>query len=67
MPSRCPTTPTGDLVSGEWYTRYLRDLHQEFAAALPVPLILHICGKTLDRMAAIAEDRFRRLPLRLQE
>ena len=53
-----PDHATGDLVSGEWYTRYLRELHQEFAEALPVPLILHICGKTLDRMPAIAETGF---------
>ena len=53
-----PDHATGDLVSGEWYSRYLRDLHTEFAERLPVPLILHICGKTLDRMAAIAETGF---------
>ena len=53
-----PDHATGDLVSGEWYSRYLRDLHQEFAEELPVPLIMHICGKTLDRMPAIAETGF---------
>ena len=53
-----PDHATGDLVSGEWYRRYLRELHQEFAERLPVPLILHICGKTLDRMPAIAETGF---------
>ena len=53
-----PDHATGDLVSGEWYSRYLRDLHMEFAEQLPVPLIMHICGKTLDRMPAIAETGF---------
>jgi [methyl-Co(III) methanol-specific corrinoid protein]:coenzyme M methyltransferase len=50
-----PDHATGDLVSGEYYRRYLRDLHIEFAARLPVPIILHICGKTTDRMGYIAE------------
>jgi [methyl-Co(III) methanol-specific corrinoid protein]:coenzyme M methyltransferase len=49
-----PDHATGDLVSGEYYRRFLQDLHAEFAARLPVPIILHICGKTLDRMEAIA-------------
>ena len=50
-----PDHATGDLVSGEWYSRYLKDLHKEFVELLPVPLILHICGKTLDRMSDIAK------------
>ena len=50
-----PDHATGDLVSGEYYHRYLQDLHVEFAERLPVPLILHICGRTVDRMAYIAE------------
>ena len=50
-----PDHATGDLVSGEYYERYLRDLHIEFAERLPVPLILHICGRTLDRMEYIAQ------------
>jgi [methyl-Co(III) methanol-specific corrinoid protein]:coenzyme M methyltransferase len=50
-----PDHATGDLVSGDWYRRYLRELHIEFAERLPVPLILHICGKTTDRMGYIAE------------
>jgi MtaA/CmuA family methyltransferase len=50
-----PDHATGDLVSGEYYARYLRDLHIEFAEKLPVPLILHICGKTEDRMEYIAQ------------
>jgi [methyl-Co(III) methanol-specific corrinoid protein]:coenzyme M methyltransferase len=46
---------TGDLVSAECYRRYLKDIHAELVERLPVPLILHICGRTLDRMADIAE------------
>ena len=49
-----PDHATGDLVSAEYYDRYLRDLHAEFAARIPCPLILHICGRTVDRMNAIA-------------
>jgi [methyl-Co(III) methanol-specific corrinoid protein]:coenzyme M methyltransferase len=50
-----PDHATGDLVSGDYYRRYLRDVHIEFAERIPVPLILHICGKTTDRMGYIAE------------
>lgn len=50
-----PDHATGDLVSGEYYRRYLRDLHIEFAERIPGPIILHICGKTTDRMPFIAE------------
>jgi MtaA/CmuA family methyltransferase len=50
-----PDHATGDLVSGEYYERYLRDLHIEMAERLPVPIILHICGRTVDRMEYIAQ------------
>ena len=50
-----PDHATGDLVSGEYYRRFLQDIHTEMAEAMPVPLILHICGATLDRMPYIAE------------
>lgn len=50
-----PDHATGDLVSGDYYKRYLRDLHIEFAERLPIPLILHICGRTVDRMEYIAQ------------
>jgi [methyl-Co(III) methanol-specific corrinoid protein]:coenzyme M methyltransferase len=49
-----PDHATGDLVSGEYYRRYLEDLHVEFSERIPVPLILHICGRTVDRMDSIA-------------
>ena len=50
-----PDHATGDLVSGEYYERYLRDLHIEFVEKIPIPLILHICGRTVDRMDFIAQ------------
>jgi MtaA/CmuA family methyltransferase len=50
-----PDHATGDLVSGEYYHRYLEELHQEFAQRIPIPIILHICGRTVDRMPYIAK------------
>jgi MtaA/CmuA family methyltransferase len=50
-----PDHATGDLVSGDYYERYLRDLHIEFAERIPIPIILHICGRTVDRMEYIAQ------------
>ena len=51
-----PDHATGDLVSGEYYNRFLLEIHQEMAQRLRVPLILHICGNTLDRMDYIARS-----------
>ena len=51
-----PDHATGDLVSGEYYKRFLLEIHQEMVERLNVPLILHICGNTLDRMDYIAEN-----------
>ena len=51
-----PDHATGDLVSGEYYRRFLLDIHQEMAERLNVPLILHICGNTLDRLDYIAQS-----------
>ena len=50
-----PDHATGDLVSGDYYRRFLLEIHQEMAERLPAPLILHICGNTLDRMDYIAQ------------
>jgi [methyl-Co(III) methanol-specific corrinoid protein]:coenzyme M methyltransferase len=50
-----PDHATGDLVSAQYYKRFLQDIHKEFAERLPAPLILHICGRTLDRMDYIAQ------------
>ena len=46
---------TGDLVSGQYYQTFLQDIHSEMAERFTVPLILHICGRTVDRMPYIAE------------
>ena len=53
-----PDHATGDLVSGDYYKRYLLDLHIEFADRIPIPLIMHICGRTVDRMEYIAQTGF---------
>ena len=50
-----PDHATGDLVSGEYYDRYLKDIHIEMVERIPIPIILHICGRTVDRMGFIAE------------
>jgi len=50
-----PDHATGDLVSGDYYERYLREMHTQFVADIPIPLILHICGRTVDRMEYIAQ------------
>jgi [methyl-Co(III) methanol-specific corrinoid protein]:coenzyme M methyltransferase len=49
-----PDHATGDLVSARFYDKFLREIHSELVERLPVPLILHICGRTLDRMEYIA-------------
>ena len=46
----------GDLVSGEYYRRFLLELHQEMAERLKVPLVLHICGDSTDRLDYVAES-----------
>ncbi len=51
-----PDHATGDLVSGEYYRRFLLEIHQEMVERLNVPLILHICGYTLDRLDHIAQS-----------
>ena len=51
-----PDHATGDLVSGEYYREFLLEIHQEMAERLKVPLILHICGNTLDRLDYIAQS-----------
>ena len=51
-----PDHATGDLVSGRYYRDFLMELHQEMSERLKVPLILHICGSTLDRLDYIAQS-----------
>lgn len=50
---------TGDLISPKDYVRFLKPIHQEMAKKIPGPIILHICGQTLDRMKDIAETGFK--------
>jgi MtaA/CmuA family methyltransferase len=45
---------TGDLVSAGMYEEFLWALHARLARECKVPLILHICGNTLDRIDLIA-------------
>lgn len=55
---------TGDLVSASGYEEFLFPLHkeltQEFKRRCPrrVPLILHTCGRTLDRVHLFAQTGF---------
>lgn len=51
-----PDHATGDLVSGKYYDDFLLEIHQELVEDLQVPLILHICGRTVDRMPSIAKS-----------
>ena len=51
-----PDHATGDLVSAKYYERFLLDIHTEMVERLPVPLILHICGYTVDRLDHIARS-----------
>ena len=51
-----PDHATGDLVGGEYYRKFLLEIHQEMADRLKVPLILHICGRTIDRRGYIAQN-----------
>jgi [methyl-Co(III) methanol-specific corrinoid protein]:coenzyme M methyltransferase len=46
---------TRDLCSPDAYKTFLTGLHGRIARELPVPVILHICGDTSDRIAMIAQ------------
>jgi [methyl-Co(III) methanol-specific corrinoid protein]:coenzyme M methyltransferase len=46
---------TRDLCAPAAYRTFLKPLHTEIKRSLSVPLILHICGDTSDRIADIAE------------
>jgi len=46
---------TRDLCSPEAYRDYILPIHKEMAKAIKVPVILHICGYTLDRIQYINE------------
>lgn len=47
---------TGDLVAPGMYRDFLWPLHRELAKAIRGPLILHICGDTLDRIPWISRS-----------
>lgn len=53
-----PDHATGDLVNAEYYERFLFEIHCELAERIPCPVILHICGATVDRMDLIAKTGF---------
>ena len=46
---------TSDLCSPAAYREFLQPLHAEIAQQVQVPVILHICGDTADRIGMIAE------------
>ena len=45
---------TGDLVAPEMYRNFLWPLHRRLAGEIRGPVILHICGDTLDRIPWIS-------------
>jgi len=49
---------TGDLVRGTMYRDFLRPIHGELVRELGRPVVLHICGNTLDRIEYIADAGF---------
>jgi len=49
---------TGDLVRGTMYRDFLQPIHLELTNAFACPVILHICGDTLDRIPYIAQAGF---------
>jgi len=49
---------TRDLCSPETYRDFILPVHREIAAELKCPVILHICGYTLDRIEYIRKTGF---------
>ena len=49
---------TGDLVRGTMYRDFLQPIHRELTRTFACPVILHVCGDTLDRIGFIAEAGF---------
>jgi MtaA/CmuA family methyltransferase len=49
---------TGDLVRGTMYRDFLLPIHRELTQAFERPVVLHICGDTLDRIGYIAQAGF---------
>jgi MtaA/CmuA family methyltransferase len=53
-----PDHATGDLVSPKMYHEFLPHLHQEITYRIGAPVILHICGYTINRLDDIAKSYF---------
>lgn len=53
-----PDHATGDLVSPNMYREFLPHIHQEITYRIGAPIILHICGYTINRLDAIANSYF---------
>ncbi len=49
---------TGDLVRGSMYRDFLQPIHREIIQEIGSPIVLHICGNTLDRLGYIADAGF---------
>lgn len=49
---------TGDLVGPKAYRDFLLPIHQDINSIIDKPLVLHICGKTLDRLHYISKAGF---------
>ena len=49
---------TGDLVSPQMYRDFLLARHKELSERIGCPTVLHICGKTLDRLGSVCESGF---------
>jgi len=49
---------TGDMTSAETYRDFVLPLHQEISQELGIPIVLHICGNTLDRLEYICQSGF---------
>ena len=53
-----PDHATGDLVSPEMYHDFLTALHKDITPRIGAPLILHICGNTVNRAQWFFEEGF---------
>lgn len=49
---------TGDLVRGSVYRDFLQPIHKEIIQEIGSPIVLHICGNTMDRLGYIADAGF---------
>ena len=49
---------TADLIRPQAYSTFLMHVDQEIKAELPVPIILHCCGKTMDRIDLFNQSGF---------